>query len=286
MPVNPFFNQTAFVPEQNLIQDLIDESIQIHGHDTYYLMRDDVDLDALFGEDELASYTSARSIEMFIKSNTGFQGQSEFISKFGLQIEDQCTFTVSVRRFNSVLGTVLTRPREGDIIWLQMSPTNRYLFEIRFVEDKEQLFQLGKLYTYEIRCELMNYSHERVQTGNDVIDDVAKDHAYTLEINVEAGAGDYIVGETVYQGASFIEAVATGTVSDWTANTNILAVQNITGTFANGIQIVGFNSSTVRLSVDSPDTSPIVHDPIADNTLLESESDSVIVIRGTNPRRA
>lgn len=285
MPVNPFFNQTSYEGEQNLIQDLIDESIAIHGHETYYLKREDVDLDKLFGEDELQRFTQARSIEMYIKTSQSFQGQSEFVSKFGLHIEDQCTFSVSVRRFNTRVGDLLTRPREGDIVWLQMTPTNRYLFEIRFVEDKEQLFQMGKLYTYELRCEVMNYSHERVQTSVPDINKVAENAAYTLSLELQTGNGAYIVGETVYQGESFIEALATGTVSGFDANTNILLLQNITGEFANDVQIVGLSSNITRLPVGAPDTAPTRHDPIADNTLAVEESESIIVVRGTNPRQ-
>lgn len=178
MPVNPYFNHTTVETEQGLLQDLIDESIKIYGHDTYYLKRDVVDMDLLIGEDDLQRFTDYYDIEMYIKSSASFQGQSEFISKFGLHIEDQCTFSVSTRRFHNTIPD-MARPREGDIIWLQMTPTNRYLFEIRFVENKEQLFQLGKLYTYELRCEMMNYSHEVVNTGISIVDTVATREIYT-----------------------------------------------------------------------------------------------------------
>lgn len=282
MPVNPFFNQTTFRPEQDLLQDLMDEAIQIHGHDTYYIKRDDVDVDQLFGEDELAKFTQARPIEMYVKSNQSFAGQSEFISKFGLTIEDQCTFSVSVRRFKKELGTLVTRPREGDIVWLQMTPERRYLFEIRFVEDKEQLFTLGKLYTYELRCELMNYSHERVETGKTEIDSVATAEAYTLEVTVASGAGAYITGETVYQGASFMDANGTGKVQRFDADTNTLFLQNITGVFGNTTQIVGVTSNCVRNAAGAPEA----HIPLSDNEMLTDESAGVVVVRGTNPRRA
>jgi len=178
MPVNPYFNQTTYVPEQDLLQDLIDESIKIHGHETYYIIREEVDLDTLIGEDDLQKWERYALIEMYIKSSASFQGQSEFISKFGLHIEDQCTFSVSARRWQQTFPD-MSRPRENDIIWLQMTPTNRYLFEIRFVENKEQLFQLGKLYTYELRCEMLNYSHETVNTGISVVDTLATSQAYT-----------------------------------------------------------------------------------------------------------
>ena len=181
MPLNPYFNHTTQVSEQTLLQDLIDESIQIYGHDTYYIERDTVDLDMILGEDHLAAYTNATPIEMYIKSTESFQGQSEFISKFGLHIEDQASLVVSQRRWALVFGAHLIRPREGDIIWIQMTPDNRYLFEIRFVENKEQLFQLGKLYTYELRCEMMNYTHEKVETALPDIDSAVEKYMVPVE---------------------------------------------------------------------------------------------------------
>lgn len=212
--INRYFNQTSYTPEQDLMQDLIDESIQIYGHDVYYIVRENVDLDTLLGEDHLERWANAYAIEMYIKSTQSFQGQSEFISKFGLQIDDQCTFSVSTRRFNRVFQNVLTRPRENDIIWIQMAPTKRYLFEIRFVEDKEQLFQLGKLYTYELRTELLTHSHGRIETDIPEIDNLVNDY------------------------------------------------------------------------IETANTSPVVHDPLADNDFLEDQQPTVIVDRGTNPRFA
>lgn len=283
MPVNPYFNFTTFATEQTLVDNLIIESIQIYGHNAYYLRRDAVDLDTLFGEDPLAKYPQAYPIELYLKSSESFQGQSEFISKFGLHIEDQATFLMSVTRFNSVVAGALVRPRENDIIFIEMTPTNRYLFEIRFVEDKEQLFQIGKLYTYELRCELMNYSHERIETNIPEIDDAIERTGYTLNLQLGAGTGIFIDDEFVYQGTSYVTSVASGQVVSWNANTSVLAIQNIVGEFANNLTVVGLTSNAqFSLSVP-PNTAPIVADPIADNDLLITEANTVIVHRGTNP---
>jgi hypothetical protein len=216
MPINSYFNNTTHPTEQNLVQDLTDEAISIWGHETYYLKRDTVDLDKLLGEDHLSTFTEYYPIEMYIKSSGSFQGQSEFLTKFGLHIEDQCHFSVSTRRWTQAVPDII-RPREGDLIWIQMTPTNRYIFDIRFVENKEQLFQLGKLYTYELRCEVVNFSHEIVNTEIAVIDEVIARETYTP-----------------------------------TSNTDPVSIT----------------------------------DPIADNAVLRGTANSVVVVRGKNPRRA
>lgn len=291
MATNPFFNQVNYVPEQDLVQDLIDESIQIFGHNVYYVPRTDGNIDAFLGEDPLASFTDAIPIEMYVKSYQGFQGQSEFISKFGLMIEDQLILVVSQRRFANEItsaNSVIVRPRENDLIYIDMTPDtdgNRYLFEIRFVENKEELFQLGKLYTYELRCEVMNFNNEIVNTGNTNVDGVATREAYTIELALTtanvAAAGTYEVGETVYQGANLESATATGVVYEWAANT--LSVQQITGTFVNSTIVIGEVSDAAwTTSNTTPNTAPTIHDPISDNEYLQGNPLGTIVSRGTH----
>ncbi len=283
MPVNPYFNTVTFATEQSLLNDLIVESIQIYGHSAYYLRREDVAIDKLFYEDPLARYPHASEIELYLKDKVSFAGSSEVFSKFGLIIEDQATFLVAASRFATVEPT-LSRPRENDIIFIQFTPTNRYLFEIRFVENKEQLFQLGALYTFELRCEMMNYSHERVETGRADIDDLASAGAYTLDITMGAGSGSgtYTVGETVYQGDSFLLAMATGTVVAWSGSTKVLSVQNITGAFASVVEVTGVSSSAHYAPQAEPDTAP-TSDPISDNAYLDETKPSVVQPR-SNPR--
>lgn len=285
--INQYFNQTSYTTEQNLVQDLIDESIQIHGHNVYYLPRSEGNIDAFLGEDPLANFHDAVEVEMYIKTYESFNGQSEFISKFGLHIEDQIALVVSQRRFaNTVTAehATLVRPRENDLIYIQMTPDNRYLFEIRFVENKEELFQLGKLYTYELRCEMMNFSNEVVDTGNTDVDAVATRDAYTIELVMSSGGnGAFLVGETAYQGVSLEDATATGEVYEWSANTRTLLLQQITGTFANSANVYGANSEAEwTIGNTTPNTAPTIHDPISDNEFLQGNPLGVVVTRGTH----
>lgn len=280
MPVNPYFNHNRNTNEQDLLQDLIDESIQMYGHMTYYIRRENANLDYLLGEDPISQYTNAVPVEMYIKSSSSFQGQGDFISKFGLHIEDQCTFSISRRRFEQLFG--LERPHESDIIYLELQANPwafRPLFEIRFVEQREQLFQLGKLYTYELRCELLQYSHERVQTGIADIDTAASGEAYTITLNLGTGTGTYIVGETVFEGNTFLTASATGEVLAYNSTAKTLQLQNITGTFSN-TEVVGVTSAAEWTITTTPETADG-----GDNIIIRNDAENVIVVRGTNPRR-
>jgi hypothetical protein len=244
MPTNPYFNFTLENNEQTLVEDLITEAIQIYGHSAYYIPREDANMDRLFGEDPLSSFDQAFELEVYLKSSTNFGGNDTLMTKFGVTIEDTLTLLISMRRFNQVLGTRMARPREGDIIFLSFfGPAWRYLFEVRFVNSTEQLFQLGKLYTYELKCETMNYSHERVRTAIPDINRVAAREAATFVFHFVAdniapvpGIGDYMLGEVVVPNGQdpLNPATPTATVAQWDKVTRTLSVQNLTGDFING----------------------------------------------------
>jgi hypothetical protein len=201
MAVNQFFKNTlqggTSLNEFNLFQDLIIESIKIHGYDVQYLPRTLVNEDDLYGEDVASTFTSAPTIEMYIKDVEGFGGEGDILSRIGLEIRDQITFSVSQKRFSqmqteSVISETgynwlseqgdkilsegdegytlsLIRPNEGDLIYF---PLTNKIYEVRFVEHEEVFYQLGKLYTYELRCELFEFSNETIATGNSSIDSI------------------------------------------------------------------------------------------------------------------
>jgi hypothetical protein len=52
------------------------------------------------------------------------------------------------------------------------------MYEIKFVENTENFYQLGKLYTYEVRCERFEYSSEKIDTDFASID--AIEDTYSL----------------------------------------------------------------------------------------------------------
>jgi len=207
MARNRHFNQyTPVKQEQSLVEDLIIESIKIYGVDGYYLPRTHVNLDKIYGEDASMLFDDALEMELYIKSFDGFMGQEDFLSKFGLQIDESVTFVISQKRFTQSLKTsiiteysynmltedgdellsnkndvseydyeAIVRPREGDLIWIPMLNS---MYEIKFTQNIENFFQLGKLYTYELRCDRLEYSSERINT--DVADIDGIEDQYSL----------------------------------------------------------------------------------------------------------
>lgn len=185
MATNFYFNTYTNSMEQTLIEDLIIESIRIHGVDMWYIPRTLGAKDDLLNEDDLPIFNHAYQIEMYIKNVEGFGGDGEFLSKFGLQIRDSVTFSVSMRRFTEDVSLYdeQIRPNEGDLIYL---PLNRKVYEVMFVDNKPIFYQLGALQMYDLRCELFEFSNERFNTGVEEIDIISA-NLITTANNTMAG---------------------------------------------------------------------------------------------------
>lgn len=169
MATNFYFNNFSNSGEQTLIEDLIIESIRIFGIDAWYMPRKLNSVDDLLNEDDLSSFDSAYMIEMYVKNVEGFEGDGQFLSKFGLQIRDSMTLSISMRRFSEDVGLYdeQVRPNEGDLIYF---PLNGKVFEVMYVDNKPIFYQMGALQMYDLRCELFEVSNERFNTGVEEID--------------------------------------------------------------------------------------------------------------------
>ena len=180
MATNFFFNNFGASQEQTLIEDLIIESIKIYGIDVYYLPKTSVNIDNVLNEPEYSTFGSQYFVEMYIKNVNGFDGDGEFLSKFGIQVRDQITFTMSQRSFANEIGDIITktRPQEGDLIWFPLTQT---LYQIKFVDVKAIFYQLGALQTYDITCELYESNSEVFNTGIPDIDD--KYNSLSLDVD-------------------------------------------------------------------------------------------------------
>jgi len=202
MPTNVYFD-TGTIPEQNLYEDLIIEQLRIYGQDVYYIPRKLAGTDSIFGEDISSSFEDAYLIEMYIDNTDGYEGEKELMSKFGLDIQDDATFTVARRRweqFVTVDNNLIesSRPNEGDLIY--WAKGNK-LFEITFVDHDDPFYQVHNLPTYKLKCKTFEYSSEVIDTGLAVLDSIetansldTMQHQITLEQNTVFNQGIRLEG--------------------------------------------------------------------------------------------
>lgn len=169
MATNFFFNNFNSSQEQLLLENLIIESIKIYGHEVYYIPKTFREKDDIYSEDPSVAYNTAILIEMYIKNVEGFEGDGKFFSKFGLEIRDQVTLTIARRVFADEVGfqQALERPNEGDLIYF---PLAGRVLQVKYVDSTAFFYQLGSLQTYDLTCEMFEYSGEFLNTGIPDID--------------------------------------------------------------------------------------------------------------------
>ena len=277
MPTNVYFD-TGTRPEQNLYEDLIIEQLRIYGQEVYYIPRKLAGTDNVFGEDISSSFEDAYLIEMYVDNVDGYEGEKELMSKFGLDIQDDATFTVARRRWEQFVSVdnnlvVSSRPNEGDLIYW---PRGSKLFEITFVDHDDPFYQVHNLPTYKLKCKTFEYGSEAIDTGIAEIDVIEDDNslnqlAYqvTLEqtatfnedLRLESGDG-LLIQEDIGLNDKLI-------AEDETHSGSLVLENNVEGADTTYIILESYNVETI--------------DENAQNDTFEFEDDDVLDFSESNP---
>jgi len=150
MVLNSYFLQGS-TGEQSLMQDLVNEHIQIHGIEVYYLPRKIFKTDNIIKEIQSSKFDDSFLIEAYLNNIDGYTPDSDIMTKFGLRLKNEVNLTISRERFEEFIapflegissgiregqiteytfGDLITRPKEGDLIYF---PLWERLFEIKRV---------------------------------------------------------------------------------------------------------------------------------------------------------
>ena len=218
MPLNPFFLQGS-PNEQFLVQDLINEHIQMHGVEVFYLPRKIFKTDNIIREIQSSKFDDVFTIEAYINNFDGYAPDSDIMTKFGLRLKNEISLTISRERYEEFIAPFLegissgiregriteydfadliTRPKEGDLIYF---PLGERLFEIKRVEHEKPFYQLGSSYTYELSCELYEYENELIDTAIDEVDNTVEDEGYITSLTLVGTARTATVTAGISSGA-------------------------------------------------------------------------------------
>ena len=280
MPTNVYFD-TGTKPEQNLYEDLIIEQLRIYGQDCYYIPRNMVSEDKVFGEDSLSKFEDAYLIEMYVDNVDGYEGEKELMSKFGLDIQDDATFTVARRRWEQFVTVdnnliVSSRPNERDLVYW---PKGSKLFEITFVDHDDPFYAVHNLPTYKLKCKTFEYSSEELDTGIaeiDAIEDANSldqlSHQMTLE-NATTFTENFALEQgTPSDGLLVLEDSLLGDniISESVDNIGSIVLENnVEGALASYIILETYRVDTI--------------DEGAQNDLFDSEEDTILDFTESNP---
>jgi hypothetical protein len=191
MALNPYFLQGS-PGEQRLIQDLINEQLKIFGVEVIYIPRKFVNRSTIIKEVTLSKFDDNFAIEAYVNNYEGYTGSGDILTKFGMSLRDDLSIIISRDRFEDFISPYLasmnsdeiilaSRPREGDIVYF---PLGKRLFEVKFVEHEQPFYQLGKLYVYELKCELFEYEDEVIDTTIEEVDTVIQNEGYITTLTL------------------------------------------------------------------------------------------------------
>jgi len=282
------------VSEQNLYEDLIIESLKIYGQDVYYLPRNIVERDYVFGEAVESQFDDAYIIESYIENTEGFEGEGNLLSKFGLEIRDQATFIVSRRRWEQAVGqweSEQIRPNEGDLIYL---PLSKSMFQIDHVEHESPFYQLSNLPTYKLQCSMFEFGEETFKTGINDIDAVETVFNTRLKLTLSGliEGATINLGDTVSQTISDVditaEVVSRSDIISGGATINVINVKTSDGLyheFLKGQNITVGNNICTLVSFNqlgSVDGSG-AESTYAANDTFEREANEILDFSEANP---
>jgi hypothetical protein len=204
---NRYFNHQVFTPTQKLAEDLVIEAIRAYGFIVYYMPKELVKLDEIFGEDGLMKFENAIPIEMYPKNTKAFGGQGIILQKLGVEVNEEVSLIVSTRRFEEIRAEHLldesgqvfeqeityryaagqfngilledgnkegyfvnsVKPLPGDLIYI---PVFNKIYDIKYTDMNPEFYQFGRNYVYELSCQVFQYSNEKLNTGYPSIDSI------------------------------------------------------------------------------------------------------------------
>ena len=273
--------------EQILQQSLVDEFVKMFGLDILYIPRKLVAQDNVLNEEVISQFDDSFLTYAYLENNEGFQGAGDILTKFGIRSTDEITLTMSKQIFDDFIAVQMvgatdilvgSRPQEGDLIFF---PLTSNLFEIKFVEHEKPFYQFGKLYTYELKCELYEYANETA--GSDIFE-TQEDEGFVIKYyyDMTTLSGEPSLGEMVTGSVTGITAM----VNDWNPDKFYIELRAFTAnanynTYQIGETLTGQDSGfTINISsFDELD----IKDAYASNIEFETEGDDILDFTERNP---
>ena len=216
MALNPFFLQGS-KSEQHLVQDLINETISMHGIEFIYMPRIFVNTKTVLREVTTSKFDRAFPIEGYIESYEGFDSGYNMLTKFGVRSTAEMKVLISQVRYKEYITPLLTgvtglskdptRPLEGDLLWF---PLRDILFEIKYVDDVHNFYQLQENYTYQLTLEPFEYEDEEINTGLTAVDDDFETAGYNVTMTLVALGTTATAVTSLESGAIFKIDMITG----------------------------------------------------------------------------
>jgi hypothetical protein len=278
---NKYFNFQTSYNEQNLVENMVIESIQIYGMDIQFCPKTLVDFSSLYGEDPQRAFNSAYTIEAYMENVDGFMGDKNFLNKLGLNIDKQATFIMAKRRFDEeFLG----------LNWKKYwSPTVTY-------NVNDALHYQGLIYVNALPITLILTGISGTLAVNDIIVGQNSNATGTIlgvnsnVLTINQTTGSFSTSEILSDTTSSASATISGVSSNLNIvpGTDTLTLTGVTGIFTSGDLLSGSvsNATAVVVSFNTMTSVMQINETLGrflyNETLLDTTSSATATITNVN----
>tara|TARA_Y100000766_G_scaffold214563_1_gene186276 strand:- start:341 stop:1573 length:1233 start_codon:yes stop_codon:yes gene_type:complete len=186
-------------------------------------------------------------IEGYITSYEGFDSGYNLLTKFGVRSTAEMKIVISLERYDQGIAPLLSqsRPNEGDLMYF---PLRDIIFEIKYVNDIENFYQLRERYTYELTCEPFEYEDEVIDTGVNAIDDDFDDEGYNVTMILGTKGTRATATATIGNGGIYKIDLISGGAGYTNAPTVVIEPPD-SGTQATAVAITSTSGSRLNTSL-------------------------------------
>lgn len=156
--LNPYVNWSHYSNVQTLADSIVAESVQMRGIELYYIPRQYVKPDIIFGEDPQSKFDKAWKFAGYLNSFDGYSGDNTYYSKFGMVVNDEVEITINPNLFKHQVNN--KEPQAGDLIYF---PMDNSLFEINWVQPYDPFYQVGQNAMRKLTATKFVYSGEEIK---------------------------------------------------------------------------------------------------------------------------
>lgn len=182
--------------EQRLLQNFTSEAIHHNGITVRYCPRWSPFTDRVWNERPESYFDKGVQMDMMLTAATGFEGEGDVMTQYGIEFREEIIVTVSMTRFENLYSHYdsdlkinkgvdyakkfeRTRPLEGDLLVVpfgRSSANNRQyspkVFEILRATSYQDgpFFQMGSNYQYKLRARLFELSFEDLDFNPTVVE--------------------------------------------------------------------------------------------------------------------
>lgn len=140
-------------------------------------IRSNIGMNHIYGEDATIKYQDLIPMKAILENFDQFEGTYNVFDKMGFSMDPEIHISIEIENFRNLVKRYdydqLKKPEEGDLILFDLANAKNgkpMIYEITFCNESSTYFAFGELMVFELNCKMFKYSHEKLETGDPIVD--------------------------------------------------------------------------------------------------------------------